>query len=227
MLVRDDLSHAMHEFLLVAMGDITKSALDVGRSGWDNVGRILVGADLNVVMLSHPAVAALNLAAAAPCLLFFDEFDSIAPKRGHDNTGFLTELDGVEVLTGVFVFAATSDVDLDTIAYMIEEFSGADLQAILSDAQFAAIHECLSSANSNEPGKMPAITDTVLKSIASKARPSASEAEKQILNAKGKKATQVQDIFSKAAAAAPCLLFFDEFDSMELRKQDGKSSLYT
>ncbi|MBA0637763.1 hypothetical protein Godav_022124 [Gossypium davidsonii] len=53
---------------------------------------------------------------------------------------------------------------------MIEEFSGADLQAILSDAQFAAIHECLSSANSNEPGKMPAITDTVLKSIASKAR---------------------------------------------------------
>ncbi|MBA0645742.1 hypothetical protein Goklo_013801 [Gossypium klotzschianum] len=28
---------------------------------------------------------------------------------------------------------------------------------------------------------MPAITDTVLKSIASKARPSASEAEKQIL----------------------------------------------
>ncbi|PPD94911.1 hypothetical protein GOBAR_DD08059 [Gossypium barbadense] len=38
MLVRDDLSHAMHEFLLVAMGDITKSALDVGRSGWDNVG---------------------------------------------------------------------------------------------------------------------------------------------------------------------------------------------
>ncbi|KAJ0081827.1 hypothetical protein Patl1_11770 [Pistacia atlantica] len=55
-------------------------------------------------------------AAAAPCLLFFDEFDSIAPKRGHDNTGvtdrvvnqFLTELDGVEVLTGVFVFAATS-----------------------------------------------------------------------------------------------------------------------
>ena len=29
----------------------------------------------------------LKAAAAAPCLLFFDEFDSIAPKRGHDNTG--------------------------------------------------------------------------------------------------------------------------------------------
>jgi len=26
-------------------------------------------------------------AAAAPALLFFDEFDAIAPRRGHDNTG--------------------------------------------------------------------------------------------------------------------------------------------
>ena len=24
---------------------------------------------------------------AKPCILFFDEFDSIAPRRGHDNTG--------------------------------------------------------------------------------------------------------------------------------------------
>jgi SpoVK/Ycf46/Vps4 family AAA+-type ATPase len=47
-------------------------------------------------------------AAAAPCVLFFDEFDSIAPQRGHDSTGvtdrvvnqLLTELDGVEGLTG-------------------------------------------------------------------------------------------------------------------------------
>jgi peroxin-1 len=54
--------------------------------------------------------------AARPCLLFFDEFDSIAPQRGHDSTGvtdrvvnqFLTALDGVEGLHGVFVVAATS-----------------------------------------------------------------------------------------------------------------------
>lgn len=168
--------------------------------------------------------------AAAPCLLFFDEFDSIAPKRGHDNTGvtdrvvnqFLTELDGVEVLTGVFVFAATSrpdlldaallrpgrldrllfcdfpsprerldilkvlsrklpladDVDLGDIAHMTEGFSGADLQALLSDAQLAAVHEILNNIDSSEPGKMPIITDALLKSVASKARPSVSDAEK-------------------------------------------------
>ena len=41
---------------------------------------------------------------ARPCILFFDEFDSLAPRRGHDSTGvtdrvvnqLLTQLDGVE-----------------------------------------------------------------------------------------------------------------------------------
>ena len=59
-------------------------------------------------------------ASAAPCALFFDEFDAIAPRRGHDTTGvtdrvvnaFLTELDGVESLEGVVVLAATSRPDL-------------------------------------------------------------------------------------------------------------------
>ncbi|KAI8503623.1 Peroxisome biosynthesis protein pex1 [Branchiostoma belcheri] len=58
--------------------------------------------------------------AAKPCVLFFDEFDSIAPRRGHDNTGvtdrvvnqFLTQLDGVEGLQGVYVLSATSRPDL-------------------------------------------------------------------------------------------------------------------
>ncbi|KAK4490147.1 hypothetical protein RD792_000804 [Penstemon davidsonii] len=170
-------------------------------------------------------------AAAAPCLLFFDEFDSIAPKRGHDNTGvtdrvvnqFLTELDGVEVLTGVFVFAASSrpdlldaallrpgrldrllfcdfpsqrerldilavlsrklpmasDVDLEAVAYMTEGFSGADLQALLSDTQLEAVHELLDSKEGTTTGKMPVITNALLKSIACKAKPSVSEAEKR------------------------------------------------
>eukprot|EP00850_Spirogloea_muscicola_P022761 SM000310S11952 [mRNA] locus=s310:94517:99949:- [translate_table: standard] len=100
-------------------------------------------------------------AAAAPCILFFDEFDAIAPKRGHDNTGvtdrvvnqLLTELDGVEGLTGVFVIAATrrlplgEDVDLEEIASLADGFSGADLQAVLSDAQLATVHQVLEGAD--------------------------------------------------------------------------------
>ncbi|KAH9512750.1 Peroxisome biosynthesis protein pex1 [Bulinus truncatus] len=128
-----------------------------------------------------------------PCVLFFDEFDSIAPKRGHDNTGvtdrvvnqLLTQLDGVEGLQGVYVLAATSrpdlidpallrpgrldrsilcempdnedrfeilkalskkmslawDVDFKEIAAMCEHFTGADLKALLYNAQLKAIHE--------------------------------------------------------------------------------------
>ncbi|CCO29321.1 Peroxisome biosynthesis protein PAS1 AltName: Full=Peroxin-1 [Rhizoctonia solani AG-1 IB] len=46
--------------------------------------------------------------AAKPCVLFLDEFDSIAPKRGHDSTGvtdrvvnqMLTQMDGAEGLDG-------------------------------------------------------------------------------------------------------------------------------
>ena len=45
---------------------------------------------------------------ASPCLIFFDEFESLAPKRGNDSTGvtdrvvnqLLTFLDGVEVSKG-------------------------------------------------------------------------------------------------------------------------------
>lgn len=58
--------------------------------------------------------------AVKPCILFFDEFDSIAPKRGHDSTGvtdrvvnqLLTQMDGAEGLDGVYVLAATSRPDL-------------------------------------------------------------------------------------------------------------------
>jgi peroxin-1 len=138
--------------------------------------------------------------AARPCVLFFDEFDSIAPKRGHDSTGvtdrvvnqLLTQMDGAEGLSGVYVLAATSRPDLidpallrpgrldksllcdlpsledrldiikalfqkvrlsseltDTddglteIASRTEGFSGADLQALVSNAQLEAIHDVL------------------------------------------------------------------------------------
>ncbi|XP_076864860.1 peroxisomal ATPase PEX1 isoform X3 [Brachyhypopomus gauderio] len=170
--------------------------------------------------------------AAKPCVLFFDEFDSLAPRRGHDSTGvtdrvvnqLLTQLDGVEglhvvvravqtqtwagaacasesatrvlrltptvlflVVSGVYVLAATSrpdlidpallrpgrldksvycpppdrearkeilkalthsvplaaDVDLEQIAVATELFTGADLKALLYNAQLEAIHNGL------------------------------------------------------------------------------------
>ncbi|KAK7251956.1 hypothetical protein RIF29_35585 [Crotalaria pallida] len=324
-LLGEDFSQAMHDFLPVAMRDISKSASDGGRSGWDDVGglvdirnsikemielpskfpKIFAKAPLrlrsNVLLYGPPgcgkthivgaAAAASSLrfisvkgpellnkyigaseqavrdifskaAAAAPCLLFFDEFDSIAPKRGHDNTGvtdrvvnqFLTELDGVEILTGVFVFAATSrpdlldaallrpgrldrllfcdfpssrerldiltvlstklpladDIDLATVANMTEGFSGADLQALLSDAQLAAVHDVLENLDVSGPKTTPVITDANLKFTASKARPSVSEEEKrrlysiyrQFLDSKRSAAAQSRDAKGKRATLA-------------------------
>uniref|UniRef100_G3NQT8 Peroxisomal ATPase PEX1 n=1 Tax=Gasterosteus aculeatus aculeatus TaxID=481459 RepID=G3NQT8_GASAC len=133
--------------------------------------------------------------AAKPCILFFDEFDSLAPRRGHDSTGvtdrvvnqLLTQLDGVEGLQGVYVLAATSrpdlidpallrpgrldkslycpppdlvsraeilkalsagvalaaDVDLEQLAAATEQFTGADLKALLYNAQLEAVHNNL------------------------------------------------------------------------------------
>jgi len=58
---------------------------------------------------------------ASPCIVFFDEFDSLVPQRGlGDNSQttervisqFLTELDGLEELKGVLVLAATNRKDL-------------------------------------------------------------------------------------------------------------------
>ncbi|TID03956.1 Peroxisome biosynthesis protein PAS1 [Colletotrichum higginsianum] len=142
--------------------------------------------------------------AAKPCVLFFDEFDSIAPKRGHDSTGvtdrvvnqLLTQMDGAEGLSGVYVLAATSRPDLidpallrpgrldksllcdmpmledrvdilkslsskvklseeltesdgawADIARKTEGFSGADLQALVSNSQLEAIHDVLGDAD--------------------------------------------------------------------------------
>jgi transitional endoplasmic reticulum ATPase len=56
---------------------------------------------------------------AAPCIIFFDEIDAIAPPRGGGNNDvtervvsqLLTELDGIEALKGVMVLAATNRID--------------------------------------------------------------------------------------------------------------------
>ncbi|KFY49589.1 hypothetical protein V496_09900 [Pseudogymnoascus sp. VKM F-4515 (FW-2607)] len=149
--------------------------------------------------------------AARPCVLFFDEFDSIAPKRGHDSTGvtdrvvnqLLTQMDGAEGLSGVYVLAATSRPDLidpallrpgrldkslicdlptyddridilralgkklklsnevidgpegglREIARRTEGYSGADLQALVSNAQLEAIHDVLGDQDHTTPSK--------------------------------------------------------------------------
>lgn len=151
--------------------------------------------------------------AARPCVLFFDEFDSIAPKRGHDSTGvtdrvvnqLLTQMDGAEGLSGVYVLAATSRPDLidpallrpgrldkslicdlpgleeridiltavtrklrlapsvlttgsegqnlRDIARRTEGYSGADLQAVVYNAQLEAIHDALGDEDLARQGK--------------------------------------------------------------------------
>jgi peroxin-1 len=147
--------------------------------------------------------------AAKPCVLFFDEFDSIAPKRGHDSTGvtdrvvnqLLTQMDGAEGLSGVYVLAATSRPDLIDPALLrpgrldksllcdfpsiedridilqalgkkvkmnqeilssedgfleigkrTEGFTGADLQALMSNAQLEAIHDVLNELEAQATG---------------------------------------------------------------------------
>jgi transitional endoplasmic reticulum ATPase len=58
---------------------------------------------------------------AAPCIIFFDEIDALAPRRGGNGGSqvtervvaqLLTELDGIEDLKGVVVLAATNRLDL-------------------------------------------------------------------------------------------------------------------
>ncbi len=58
---------------------------------------------------------------AAPCIVFLDEVDALAPKRGFDGRSpvtdrvvsqLLTELDGVEALKDVWVIAATNRLDM-------------------------------------------------------------------------------------------------------------------
>src|SRR5919202_1600480 len=59
---------------------------------------------------------------AAPCIIFFDELDAIAPTRGGQHgdshvterviSQFLTEMDGLEILTNVVVIGATNRPDI-------------------------------------------------------------------------------------------------------------------
>ncbi|KAK4105891.1 AAA-domain-containing protein [Parathielavia hyrcaniae] len=169
--------------------------------------------------------------AAKPCVLFFDEFDSIAPKRGHDSTGvtdrvvnqLLTQMDGAEGLSGVYVLAATSrpdlidpallrpgrldksllcnfptledrldiiralaqkvkvadevwqsDEDMLELGRQTEGFSGADLQALVSNAQLEAIHDVLQDRDQPTPGNGGGGSTTTTRRGAATRKPAAS-----------------------------------------------------
>ncbi|KAL7581724.1 hypothetical protein ACA910_022264 [Epithemia clementina (nom. ined.)] len=66
--------------------------------------------------------------ASSPCVVFFDELDSLVPKRGMDSSGsgvservvnqLLTELDGLDSRRSVFVIAATNRPELIDPAMM-------------------------------------------------------------------------------------------------------------
>ena len=59
---------------------------------------------------------------AAPCIVFFDEIDALAPRRGTGGgeshaaervvSQLLTEMDGIEELKGIWVLAATNRLDM-------------------------------------------------------------------------------------------------------------------
>lgn len=131
---------------------------------------------------------------AAPCIIFFDEIDAIAPMRGGDSSDshvtervisqLLTELDGLEELKNVTVIAASNrpdivdpallrsgrfdrhiyvpppdrdsrikiikihikniplgNIDVERLADMTENFTGADLASFISTAVMLAIRQ--------------------------------------------------------------------------------------
>jgi len=64
---------------------------------------------------------------ASPCIVFFDEIDSLVPRRGSEAAShvvdrvisqFLTEMDGIEKLKGIVVLAATNRLDIMDPAIM-------------------------------------------------------------------------------------------------------------
>ncbi|XP_034375477.1 peroxisomal ATPase PEX1 isoform X2 [Arvicanthis niloticus] len=206
-LTTSDFQKALHGFLPASLRNVN---LHKPRDlGWDKIGGLHEVRQILMDTIQLPAkgpellskyIGASEQAvrdvftraqAAKPCILFFDEFESIAPRRGHDNTGvtdrvvnqLLTQLDGVEGLQGVYVLAATSrpdlidpallrpgrldkcvycpppdqvsrleiltvlskslaladDVDLQHVASVTESFTGADLKALLYNAQLEAL----------------------------------------------------------------------------------------
>ncbi|MBD3212976.1 MAG: CDC48 family AAA ATPase [Candidatus Lokiarchaeota archaeon] len=140
--------------------------------------------------------------AAAPCIIFFDEIDAIASRRGSAEgskieerivSQLLTEMDGLESLNDVILLAATNrpdmldpallragrfgrqieiylpnkyarkkileihlrkkpiseDVDLDELAEVIADFSGADIKALCEETILLTIRKAINQEGIN------------------------------------------------------------------------------
>ena len=70
---------------------------------------------------------------AKPCVLFFDEFDSLAPRRGHDSTGvtdrvvnqLLTQLDGMNSFfccCGICIMQRHRIVHIYTLILILQKY---------------------------------------------------------------------------------------------------------
>ena len=151
---------------------------------------------------------------AAPCIIFFDEIETITPTRGGAESHvtervisqLLTELDGLEELHEVMIIAATnrpdiidpallrpgrfdkileiplpdeadrveifnihmknrpvgSDVNVLELAKTTEGFSGADIQAIVTEASIISIREFLQKHPDGIPDSTPDEDETKL-----------------------------------------------------------------
>ncbi|XP_076242599.1 peroxisomal biogenesis factor 1 [Calliopsis andreniformis] len=170
---------------------------------------------------------------AKPCVLFFDEFDSLAPRRGHDSTGvtdrvvnqLLTQMDGVEDREGVAVVAATSrpdlldpallrpgrldkalycplpdekdreevlaalcethkintaELNLKEVAALTSGFTGADLNAVVTQARLSAFEDAVATIPDGKIGAEDIkVTQNHLRDSAKATQPSLSTAEKE------------------------------------------------
>jgi len=113
-------------------------------------------------------------AAAAPAVIFFDEIEALAPKRGADSTGvtdrvvnqMLTYLDGVEDRGRVYVLAASGRPDLVDPALMRPgRFDRICYCGLPTDAEKLEICEILAQKNGLAVGAETSIREELSKLV--------------------------------------------------------------
>ncbi|MGH0160970.1 UNVERIFIED_CONTAM: hypothetical protein FKN15_057770 [Acipenser sinensis] len=162
---------------------------------------------------------------AAPCIIFFDELDSLAPNRGRsgDSGGvmdrvvsqLLAELDGLHSKGEVFVIGATNRPDLldqallrpgrfDKLLYVgISEDKESQLQILKAITRKFKVDSSVSLPDVIERCP-PQLSGADIYALCSDA----------MMSAIKRKIRRIDEVFAKARSAAPCIIFFDELDSL-------------